>query len=695
MEDFIVSARKYRPQTFDSVVGQENITNTLLKSIEQNHLAQAFLFCGPRGVGKTTCARILAKTVNAKAGGETAPDTDYSFNIFELDAASNNSVDDIRNLIDQVRIPPQTGKYKVYIIDEVHMLSTNAFNAFLKTLEEPPAYAIFILATTEKHKVLPTILSRCQIFDFNRIQVPETVAHLQSIAAKEGIEVESDALHIIAEKADGALRDALSIFDRMVSSSGKKVTYDDVISNLNVLDYDYYFSLTDAFLQGDRTLALLTLNKIINKGFDPHNFVNGLADHFRSLLFCVDAQTAAILEAGENVKERYLQQSQRCDIRFLLNALNILSEADTQYKASRNQRLLVELALLKLCKIGGGTEAEKKNDERREVTQGSATAPTPSPEKTAEKPAAAAPPEAASKTESPKNDSPPAPETQPEDTRAPEQPEEAEPKEKPEATRSSAPEQTAPEPTAPAPAPEPPVQETAKADLSSQEKNHSGKDATRADEQPPNVAEEPAHEEELEPQPPAQNSPPPAPASPPPAGGGFSSKLANRRGKGVPSINPAIPNGGNGKSGKAAGSDDSSDAVSPLTGERPATPFNLAQLWEVWDEYAEEIREQDRQSYYATLTKRKPVMREADKIELVIDNHVQLADLESDKVSLLTRLREKLNNWHIQLEGIIEEEESGDDVHLYTPEERFKAMLETNPAIGDLKQRFDLDIEHD
>jgi DNA polymerase-3 subunit gamma/tau len=320
MEDFVVSARKYRPKTFGTVVGQEKITQTLLRAIENNHLAQAFLFCGPRGVGKTTCARILARTVNQYSQPDSDAENDFSFNIFELDAASNNSVDDIRSLIDQVRIPPQIGKYKIYIIDEVHMLSTNAFNAFLKTLEEPPPYAIFILATTEKHKVLPTIISRCQIFDFNRIQIPEMVSHLRGIAQKENISVESDALHIIAEKADGALRDALSIFDQMVSFSGNSVTYQNVIDHLNILDYDHYFSLTDAFLQGNRTEVLLTFNTILNNGFDGHNFVNGLASHLRNLLFCVSPETAALLEVGDNIRDKYLEQSKACETRFLLNS---------------------------------------------------------------------------------------------------------------------------------------------------------------------------------------------------------------------------------------------------------------------------------------------------------------------------------------------------------------------------------------
>ncbi len=360
MDEFIVSARKYRPNTFESVVGQENITQTLLKAIENNHLAQAFLFNGPRGVGKTTCARILAREVNHFHSDGIDEGNDFSFNIFELDAASNNSVEDIRSLIDQVRIPPQIGKYKVYIIDEVHMLSKAAFNAFLKTLEEPPSYAIFILATTEKHKVLPTIISRCQVFDFNRIQISSMVAHLAQIAEKEHIIVEESALHVISEKADGALRDALSIFDQMVSFSGNNVTYQDVIDNLNILDYDYYFALCNCFINSDTETALVTFNQILNKGFDGHNFINGLANHIRNVLMCISPKTVGILEVGETVKQRYLEEAAKFETGSLVTALELLGKADLDYKISRNQRLLVEVLLLRLCALFSGS-AEKKN----------------------------------------------------------------------------------------------------------------------------------------------------------------------------------------------------------------------------------------------------------------------------------------------------------------------------------------------
>lgn len=362
MENFIVSARKYRPVTFDSVVGQQHITGTLKNAIHNNQLAQAFLFCGPRGVGKTTCARILAKTINcenisdkSEACGQCDSCISFqngnSFSIHELDAASNNSVDDIRNLIDQVRIPPQVGKFKIYIIDEVHMLSQQAFNAFLKTLEEPPTYAIFILATTEKHKILPTILSRCQIFDFNRIRIEDMANHLAHIAAHEDIQYDQDGLHIIAQKADGGLRDALSMFDQIVSFSNKNVTYQAVIDNLNILDYDYFFKLTDAILIENPAQVLLTLNDILNNGFDGSHFISGLASHFRNLLVAKEPSTLKLLEVSESIRMKYLDQAQKSSTGLLLSALNIANQCEINYKTSKNQRLQVELALLKMCHL--------------------------------------------------------------------------------------------------------------------------------------------------------------------------------------------------------------------------------------------------------------------------------------------------------------------------------------------------------
>ncbi|MBO6058200.1 MAG: DNA polymerase III subunit gamma/tau [Bacteroidales bacterium] len=362
MENFIVSARKYRPSTFESVVGQHAITSTLQNAIRNNTLAQAFLFCGPRGVGKTTCARIMAKTINClhptddmEACNECESCVSFnnnaSFNIFELDAASNSGVDDIRALIDQVRIPPQIGKYKVYIIDEVHMLSGAAFNAFLKTLEEPPAYAKFILATTEKHKILPTILSRCQIFDFKRITVEDITKHLQNIAAKEGVTAEEEALNIIAQKADGALRDALSIFDQMVSFSGNNITYKDVIANLNVLDYEYYFGMVENILANDINSILLLLNEVINKGFDPQNFIQGMANHLRNLLLGKDQRVVDLMEVSSQLKARYTKQAERCSTEFLLKSLDIANECDINFRSANNKRLHLEVALMKMVQV--------------------------------------------------------------------------------------------------------------------------------------------------------------------------------------------------------------------------------------------------------------------------------------------------------------------------------------------------------
>ena len=354
--------------TFDTVVGQGSITSTLKNAIRNNTLAQAFLFCGPRGVGKTTCARIMAKTINCLNPTENmeacnecescrAFNNNASFNIYELDAASNNSVEDIRSLVDQVRIPPQIGQYKVYIIDEVHMLSAAAFNAFLKTLEEPPAYAKFILATTEKHKIIPTILSRCQIFDFKRITVDDIAKHLAFVAQSEGVTAEPEALNIIAQKADGALRDALSIFDQMVSFSGRNITYKDVIDNLNVLDYDYYFQIVDHILRGETSDILLILNDIISKGFEPQHFVSGMGNHLRSLLVCKDAATVQLLEVSEQLRQRYLAQSQACPLPFLIKALEINNQCDIDYRAANNKRLHLEIALLKMCGLCSGALA--------------------------------------------------------------------------------------------------------------------------------------------------------------------------------------------------------------------------------------------------------------------------------------------------------------------------------------------------
>ena len=406
MSDYIVSARKYRPQTFESVVGQQALTQTLQNAIRQNRLAHAYLFCGPRGVGKTTCARIFAKTINClnpQNGFDACNECESckafneqrSFNIHELDAASNNSVDDIRALIDQVRIPPQIGKYSVYIIDEVHMLSAGAFNALLKTLEEPPSYAIFILATTEKHKVLPTILSRCQVYDFNRITVPDTIAYLQKVAANEGITVSEEALNVVAQKADGGMRDALSIFDQLVAFCGNTITYEQTIAVLNVLNADYYFNLVDAALQHDVTKALLLFNDVLNHGFDAGHFVTGFAQHLRDVLVSKDPQTLQLLETSEAIRQRYALQAQHCSPLWLFQALDILNTCDINYRTARNKRLTVELALVKLCQLGvpqNIPSMPRPSSTPRPSSQPSTpSAPTQPADKPLEQPKAAAP----------------------------------------------------------------------------------------------------------------------------------------------------------------------------------------------------------------------------------------------------------------------------------------------------------------
>ncbi|MCL1942207.1 MAG: DNA polymerase III subunit gamma/tau [Candidatus Azobacteroides sp.] len=388
MDNYIVSARKYRPSTFRSVIGQKALTTTLKNAIANNKLAHAYLFCGPRGVGKTTCARIFAKTINCldlTPEGEAcnqcesckAFNEQRSYNIHELDAASNNSVDDIRSLVEQVRIPPQIGKYKVYIIDEVHMLSTGAFNAFLKTLEEPPKHAIFILATTEKYKILATILSRCQIYDFNRISVTDTVEHLQYVASHENVDVEPEALTVIAQKADGGMRDALSIFDQVVSFTGGNVTYNAVIENLNVLDYEYYFRLTDAFLAGNIPGSLLIFDEVLNKGFEGYHFITGLSSHFRDLLVCKDEATLVLLEVGAGIREKYKKQAQSCSIPVLYQSLEISNDAELNYRQSKNKRLLIELALIRLCRLSGNNPpsgGEKPTVEKVQAQSGTVAA---------------------------------------------------------------------------------------------------------------------------------------------------------------------------------------------------------------------------------------------------------------------------------------------------------------------------------
>ncbi|MBN8695933.1 MAG: DNA polymerase III subunit gamma/tau [Bacteroidetes bacterium] len=588
MDNFIVSARKYRPATFNTVVGQAHITNTLKNAIKNNHLAQAFLFCGPRGVGKTTCARILAKTINCtnKTADTEACDqcescksfnSGASLNVYELDAASNNSVDDIRNLVDQVRFAPQLGTHKVYIIDEVHMLSTSAFNAFLKTLEEPPKHAIFILATTEKHKIIPTILSRCQIFDFNRIQIEDIANHLAYIAKNENVTAETDALHIIAQKADGALRDACSIFDQIVSFAGSNVTYKAVIENLNILDYDYYFKVTDAILAENISQSLLIFNEILNNGFDGHNFIAGMGSHFRNLLVSRDNETLQLLEVGNNIKDKYKEQASKCSLSFLVKGLTILNKTDIQYKSSKNQRLQVELALMQLCSLNTmSVEAEKKNDiSKPNITVSSSSNIT-----------------------STSNNSP--------------------------------------------------VQQQAATNEKTLVSNPVANPTTTA-----------------------------------------SSSTSVFKKTILKTSTPSISQRFNTEK-KAEETEVKEITLNPT--ERPKQTVTQDALDNVWQRYANDLKAKGKQNLAIVLTSRQPTLgSDSLTIEYVINNKAAEEALNEDKTTFLSFLRKELNNYSVSLNIVVAQVEEGKN--LYTATDRYKHLLEKNPAINKLRQAFDLDIE--
>lgn len=596
MEHFIVSARKYRPTQFEDVVGQRAITSTLDNAISNDHLAQALLFTGPRGVGKTTCARILAKKINQD--GNEREDEDFAFNIFELDAASNNSVDDIRNLIDQVRIPPQVGKYKVYIIDEVHMLSSAAFNAFLKTLEEPPKHAIFILATTEKHKIIPTILSRCQIFDFRRITVQDIKQHLGRVAASEGIEAEDDALHVIAQKADGALRDALSIFDRVVSFAGNNLTRQAVAENLNVLDYTYYFSITDLLLENDIPKLLVAFNEILSKGFDGHHFIMGLASHFRDLLVCKNSETVELLEVGEQVKNMYLDQSQKTETRFLVEAIEIANNCDLKYKSSRNPRLLVELCLLQLGSLTKKDE-KKKSDNNRYVIPPSFFKGIAS-EKQPLKPE-------------------PGPEPEPE------------------------PEVTIPRTQEPAVSEEKETVEVEQTDVEVH-----------------NTAVPPVQKKIIErPQ-----------------------ILAERNAKKVSALSlKSIQKKQQLKKELVARQPDEDNL--------PVNEFTEAEMQTAWNDYSRKVEEEGKFNLLSHLTMGTPKL-EGSLIHLVFPNDTIKVEVERAKYELLGFLREKLQNYEVDLS--IEVNETETKRYAYTAREKFEKLREKNPLIEDLRREFDLEL---
>ncbi|KXO00154.1 DNA polymerase III subunit gamma/tau [Aequorivita aquimaris] len=610
MEHFIVSARKYRPAVFKDVVGQQAITNTLENAIENNHLAQALLFTGPRGVGKTTCARILAKKINSD--GTEKEGEDFAFNIFELDAASNNSVDDIRNLIDQVRIPPQVGKYKVYIIDEVHMLSSAAFNAFLKTLEEPPKHAIFILATTEKHKIIPTILSRCQIFDFRRIGVRDIKEHLAEVAKAENIEAEDDALHIIAQKADGALRDALSIFDRVVSFAGKNLTREAVTENLNVLDYTWYFQITDLLLENNIPQVLVTYNDILSKGFDGHHFIMGLASHFRDLLVCKNQETIELLEVGEQVKTMYFEQSQKTSPRFLIEAIDIANTCDLKYKNSQNQRLLVELCLMQLASLTFQGEKKNSNSGQRFVIPPSYFK---SEKFTSEKitSAGSVVPKPTKKIET-----------------------------DPDSYRDEAEKEIVREP----------LEEIASKNKISEEIISEEKVTQKPNGgQPEKVIERPQI-------------------------------LAERNAKKVSALSlKSIQKKQEIKQELVANQPDAENL--------PVTEFSEEEMQAAWDEYTTNVESNGKYNLLSHLTMGVPKL-DGSVIHLEFPNQTIKTEVERAKYELLGFLREKLQNYEIDLDITVNE--TAEKRYAYTTREKFEKMKEKNPLIEKLRREFDLDI---
>ena len=593
MENYIVSARKYRPSTFRSVVGQRALTTTLKHAIEQNKLAHAYLFCGPRGVGKTSCARIFAKTINClhpTAEGEACNECEScrafneqrSYNIHELDAASNNSVDDIRTLIDQVRIPPPIGKYKVFIIDEVHMLTTAAFNAFLKTLEEPPHHALFILATTEKHKVLPTILSRCQIYDFNRISIADIVEHLTYVASCEGVETEPEALNVIAQKADGGMRDALSIFDQVVSFTNGHITYQAVIDNLNVLDYEYYFRLTEAILGGNVRAALLILNEILGKGFDGQNFITGLASHFRDLLVCRDEATLVLFEVGASIRERYKAMAKQCADQLLFRAIELANSCDLNYKVSRNKRLLLELTLIQLCQLTQVEESKKKAliEPLAPTTSAPATAPHPS-------------------------------------------------------TVSAQPTTTRPVTTTVPPTVQPPSQAV-----------------------PPTTSSRPV-------------------VTPTPTAAPSEKRISRPMGLSLREMRE-------GPSKPAMQS-----APTATVRENLDTPFTEESLRTAWTQFAQRIEKEVHLKH--TMLNCEPKLLDPHLFEVVVHNPAQQDELLQKTLSILSFIRKQLRNSHVQLRVRIEE---GNKKQIaVTSAEKFALLLKINPALGKLKEEFDLKLD--
>lgn len=632
MSDFIVSARKYRPATFSTVVGQKHITSTLKNAISNQQLAQAFLFCGPRGVGKTTCARILAKTINCEnlqedieACGTCNSCQSFqrgnSMSIHELDAASNNSVEDIRELIEQVRIPPQTGKYKIYIIDEVHMLSQAAFNAFLKTLEEPPSYAIFILATTEKHKILPTILSRCQIFDFNRIKVEDMAEHLKSIAEKEEVSYEMDGLQVIAQKADGGLRDALSMFDQIVSFTNHKITYQAVIDNLNILDYDYYFKLVEQIKSENTAEALLLFDQVISKGFEGGHFIAGLASHFRNLLVARDPRTLKLLEVSDKTKQKYISQSQSSNTGLLLSALNIASQCEANYRLSNNKRLHVELALIKMCHLSAAIHLSKLPDKEIQGEKKNSVveqkAETPSSNET----------ETRSATEAP----------------APVKENQSAPKLPEESLNDSA---VKAEPVVAGQVNSDSSQDVKKNEPTTTQAIAPGKSTQTFEED--SKTEDPAND----------------------GWGNFSSSI-------IPDLN------------KILNPDESDEEELQLVVGSAKNEITWDVFIKTWNEFAEKQKVNNRLTLYTIMTANEPTL-ENNTVEVPVENSMQLNELRTDKIEILNHLRVVLENYELDLVGkLIEVPVTRKP---YTSAEKYQAMAEKNPSLDLLRTTFDLGI---
>ena len=718
MDNFVVSARKYRPSTFRSVVGQQHVTTTLQNAIQSHHLAQAFLFCGPRGVGKTTCARILAKTINCtnlsaetEACGQcvscVAFQDNASFNVHELDAASNNSVEDIRSLVEQVRYAPQAGKYKIYIIDEVHMLSNAAFNAFLKTLEEPPSYAIFILATTERHKIIPTILSRCQIFDFSRIKVEDMRSHLRYVATQEGITAEEDALHLLAQKADGGLRDALSMFDQMVTFGGNNLTYKEVVQNLHILDYDYYFRLVDGLLTENLSAALLLLDEVMQNGFDLHNFVVGTAEHLRGLLVCKDAVTVQLLEVSDGIKQRYVQQAQAAPLAFLLSALNLISQCDREFKQAKNQRLHVELALMKLAYLNGAVQfvrelAPAANGEDKKKTSSLSDGEAPATAAPASNGSFSSHSDSSGNSSAGGNGShggstnghaQPAPVVAPAaivpailapvaSHAAPA----AYATESPAAIYTAAPRPAAAPAPMPAPAGAPVATGPAPADGPDPLPVENGVDElhdTPSIEADPFAATTERHQmrdtlPHVEIGVPSFEGIEPMPRATPQAA--FTK---------IPSLASKLPSLKNMTARAAAGS--AATATEPVAISGPVAPTDPAVLQRVWQELAEERRAQDRMSEFWVLN--RPISANAEHhIELAVDNPIQVDQFNDMRVEFLADLRRRTGNPRLNVQPVVTAV-APTARKLYTSTDKFEYLAERFPALREAKQRLGLENE--